>query len=889
MSLPSLAVAVLAYNGRAFLGACLDSILRQTPAPAELVVIDNASTDGSADFVAETYPAVRVLRHRENLGVAEGLNQAVAATRAPVIVLLNQDVELHDGCLAALADTFTPSVAVVGAKLLYPDGTIQHAGGWLQRPLWLAQHDGIGEADDGRWDALRVADALAASPSLAPVPPDLEYVTGAVFAVRRGVWDSLGGMDTLFSPAYFEEVDFCFRARRAGWQVVYQPRAVATHHESTTLGRDSGAYLERYHRNRLRLLLKHVAPDDLLDRFARPEANRTDVLRHHPTAARDADEVAALARAYEDATLRLDTILAHRADAPLSPGIVWALRDMLMGLRHVAEGSAASGTWARIPLPVAGGLALRDAILTLENGQSTSQPPGGRLGAAWSGVSRRLDPRAATEQQDRINHAAAAALRSILTSLEVERAALTVAEVERTANRIALDAVEAELAERAMRLRTKLPLLEQRAADAEDVLLALSRQLADVTRRLAALEDRQTHPQAATVAATPRRLRLAYFSPVSPQATGIATYSEDLLPALARHANVDVFIGDVTPTHPALAALPVFNYREYAARRRRQGYDATLYQMGNHAGYHGFIYETLARFPGIVVLHEYVLHHFMAGYTLDQGRRGEYSWLVGYAAGPEAMDAARAALRGERPMPFYDYPLVEHVLDLSQGALCHSEYAAGLIREARPDLPMAVVPLPTTVTATARPADPARPFTAVTAGYLTPSKGLRPALEGFAQFACDVPSARYVLIGDVEAGFDLVRCIRDAGVADRVEVRGYAPSLAEFDAQIAEADVCLNLRYPTAGETSASLLRILGIGVPAIITDTGWFSEVPDTVSLKIPTPPTARAVAAALHALTDPARRAAMSAAARAWVRDVHDPERAAQGYLDFIEQLIA
>ncbi len=417
---------------------------------------------------------------------------------------------------------------------------------------------------------------------------------------------------------------------------------------------------------------------------------------------------------------------------------------------------------------------------------------------------------------------------------------------------------------------------------AEHALLAAQRQIATLTARVAALEDgigalRRPHG----------RPRVAFFSPVTPQASGIAAYSETLLPALAALADVDVYISDVTPTSPALMPLSVYDYRAYPARRRAQAYDATFYQMGNDVRYHRFVYATLARYPGVVVLHEFLLHHFMAGYTLDYGQRVDYPWEVGYAAGQDALTVARAAERGERDLPFFDYPLVEHALDLSQGALCHSEYVRARIAAIRPDLPVAVVAHPTTVTAAARPPVADRPFTVITAGYLTPAKGLLPALEGFAEFARAAPGARYVLVGAVEPEFDLAAWIRDSGIADRVELRGYAPTLADFDAQVAEADVCLNLRYPTGGETSGSLLRVLGVGVPAVITDTGWFSEVPDTVVIKIPAPPTAGDVADALRVMAKPDRRATMSDAARRWVAEAHNPARTAQGYLDFVAAL--
>ncbi|MFN8474677.1 MAG: glycosyltransferase family 2 protein [Anaerolineae bacterium] len=347
-------VGILAYNGRAFLDMCLASVLAQEPPPAEVVVVDNASTDGSADFVAETYPDVRLIRNETNVGVAQGYNMAAAALSSPLVILLNQDLRLLPGCLAALAETFdAPDVAVVGAKLLYADEqTIQHAGGHLVWPLFLAQHYGYGEADGATWDAEMSSDG----------EPPVDYVTGAVFAVRKSVWDELGGFDDLFSPAYFEEVDYCWRVKARDSRIVYQPRARAIHFETTTLGKGGRRYLELYHRNRLRLTLKDATFEHILGPFARAEARRTAGLRvsEDPQVSVDLD---AVRLAYADTDANLDLILAHRGDAPVSDGTVWALRDMLGALREIANGDGGPDAWRHIVFPTASTLRARDIAL----------------------------------------------------------------------------------------------------------------------------------------------------------------------------------------------------------------------------------------------------------------------------------------------------------------------------------------------------------------------------------------------------------------------------------------------------------------------------------------------------------------------------------------------
>lgn len=432
---PTVAVGILTYNGRAFVEACLASVLAQTPAADEFLVVDNASTDTTPDVIAARYPQVPLVRNDTNVGVALGLNQLVAATTAPIVVLLNQDIELRPGALAAISDAFAdPQVGVVGIKLLYPDGrTVQHAGGWLEWPLYLAQHHGYGQPDDGRWDT----------------PAEVDVVTGAVFAVRRAAWDALGGLSDLFSPAYFEETDFCLRAWGAAWKVVYAPAAVAIHHESTTLGQGSRRYLDLYHRHRLRLILRHASIDHLLTYFARAEARRTAHLRPMPEAA---DEVAALTAAYADARRQWPTLAATRGDAPLSPGAMWAIDEMLTALHGLAETRGDADDWKGLVLPSAALLRTRDAILASDPTQVVAElrPNAAATNAAltaaaaaqtvheqpfrsdaplvgpqiawardsWNSVSTKWYVRPLLEQQNRFNAAVTTALHALTEAIE---------------------------------------------------------------------------------------------------------------------------------------------------------------------------------------------------------------------------------------------------------------------------------------------------------------------------------------------------------------------------------------------------------------------------------------------------------------------------------------
>jgi len=246
----TLSVVILNWNGRAWMEACLTALATQQPPPDRVLLVDNDSSDGSVPFVREQFPWVTIRENGGNLGFAAGNNAALREDTTEVVVLLNPDVILAPGALAALADALAtdPRIGVAGAKLWYPDGkTLQHAGGFITHPQALPGHYGIGHPDAGDHE----------------VPRDVEYVIGAATAFRRSMLDEIGLLDESYF-LYFEDADLCARARRAGYRVVYWPAATGIHVESATAGKGSFAYLHRFHSGRWRYLLKHFPTAEII-------------------------------------------------------------------------------------------------------------------------------------------------------------------------------------------------------------------------------------------------------------------------------------------------------------------------------------------------------------------------------------------------------------------------------------------------------------------------------------------------------------------------------------------------------------------------------------------------------------------------------------------------
>jgi glycosyltransferase involved in cell wall biosynthesis len=261
---------------------------------------------------------------------------------------------------------------------------------------------------------------------------------------------------------------------------------------------------------------------------------------------------------------------------------------------------------------------------------------------------------------------------------------------------------------------------------------------------------------------------------------------------------------------------------------RQWEFDLPLYQMGN-SPLHAPLYAMLCRYPGVVELHDFVLHHFM--------EQQDYRRELGYALDVAAVWDQRFG----RNTPDRDtIPLNNRVIDSSLGIITHSHYAAQKVRAVNGQVPIATVSLPVSGDAEDGSRDLLRaelgwPQDAVVLahiGQITPNRQLEMALRVFGRIHADLPQTHYLIVGQ-SLGVDVPDLIE--ALPDAVRWIDFVPDFQRFLNWINSADVVVLLRHPTTGETSSAGLRALRAGKPLIVFDHGWYAELPDDVALKVP------------------------------------------------------
>ena len=315
-------------------------------------------------------------------------------------------------------------------------------------------------------------------------------------------------------------------------------------------------------------------------------------------------------------------------------------------------------------------------------------------------------------------------------------------------------------------------------------------------------------------------MRVAFFSPLPPARSGIADYSAALLEPLSRLAQVEPFAQTPAAFDPSR-------------------YDVCVYQLGNNP-YHDFAYEAALQHPGVVVLHEANLHHLIAELTIRRGDWDAYLREVERNAGAEALAYALRHVRTLERGPQYEIPMLRTILERSRGVIVHSGAVAGVVREQGFCGPLGTIPHGAWIAETDRMAYRERlglaertPLIGIF-GFLKPYKRIAESLRAFRRLVRLVPEARMILVGEAHPELPLASMISSLNLSAQVRHIDFAP-VEDFNGYIGACDIVLNLRFPTVGESSGTLLRALGMGKAVVVSDVGSFREYPDEICLKAP------------------------------------------------------
>jgi N-acetylglucosaminyl-diphospho-decaprenol L-rhamnosyltransferase len=253
---PGVSVLVVSWQSAAWIDRCVRSI---DPADAEIIVADNASTDGSPARARAAAPQARILELPRNLGFAGGVNAARRAAQAPRLLLLNPDAAATPGAIARLAAALDadPGLGAVAGRLVSADGTPQH-GFNVRRLPTLASLTADLLLIDHLWPANPASTRYYARDLDPDASADVEQPAAACLMVRADVFDRLGGFDEAFWPAWWEDVDFCRRLRDTGLRIRYVPEAVFAHAGGTSVKAMGAAAFDRaFAANRRRYVRKH--------------------------------------------------------------------------------------------------------------------------------------------------------------------------------------------------------------------------------------------------------------------------------------------------------------------------------------------------------------------------------------------------------------------------------------------------------------------------------------------------------------------------------------------------------------------------------------------------------------------------------------------------------
>jgi len=397
-------------------------------------------------------------------------------------------------------------------------------------------------------------------------------------------------------------------------------------------------------------------------------------------------------------------------------------------------------------------------------------------------------------------------------------------------------------------------------------------------------------------------MKLAYFSPLNHQKSGISDYSEALIPHLRKYYNIDLWVYGMKPNNPLLRGFNIIDYKNNKNIDKLREYDAVIYNIGNNPYFHAEIYDVFLKYPGVVILHDYVLYCLIVGYYLEfRKSREQLIKEFYYNYGEDGISSIKNILRKrETPLHFRSpelYPLIRRVVDNAVGIIVHSESTKDLIvLQGYPDSNVVKINQINYV---------------IDNNKKTPEKYLFEMRSKYGVFYDDILVSSFGYIAPTKRNLEIIEAINDIVsvhgytikylmvgegnyvdglLNDYIKKTGYIP-INEFEGLLNCSDIIVNLRNPSMGETSATLIRAMAAGKPCIVTDIGWFSELPDDTVMKISSDIRSEKkelVNMLLQLIGDISMRSELGTRAKNFVLTYHDPEIIAAEINNFLNQFI-
>ncbi len=391
--------------------------------------------------------------------------------------------------------------------------------------------------------------------------------------------------------------------------------------------------------------------------------------------------------------------------------------------------------------------------------------------------------------------------------------------------------------------------------------------------------------------------RIALFTPLRPVKSGIADYSEELCPLLNEHYDIDIFIEKYKPENKELKKIVnIYPASEFVWRNLQKPYAVNVYQMGNNTC-HAYMYPYLFQYPGILVLHDYNLHHSRLKMAVDMHKLDEYGTEIAYCyPGEKGKVLADTVISGMGSrFQYFKFSYNKILIDASLLTAVHSTYVKEIIEKEAPAAQVAKITMgvPVIKPGKSRVGELRKKhklqsddIILASFGAVTPEKRIISIMKVFQKLFARHENIKYLLVGNRSEDLDIDQLVKDLKLEDKIIITGFVER-GDFFNYLALADVCINMRYPTVRETSATLLRIMAMGKPVVISDLLHLGDIPEEISIKIPLIDEEEILYKKLrNIIKNKSRREKLSHAGLHCIREKHSLKAMRDSYVPVIEE---